>query len=658
MCKIGFISFFCCLCYWLQAQDIILSPRTANYDIKVELDVERKKIYGQEKIRWNNPSQDTIKALQFHLYHNAFRNSESTFYKERGFASFLDGKENECNWAWQEVEEIKDSEGNDLTAGIQYIQPDDDNKEDRTVINVPLQTPILPGASAEIDLKWTGKIPKIMPRTGYNKDYYFMVQWFPKLGVYEPKGMRYQEDKGAWNCHQYHSIGEYYADFGVYNVEISVPESYKLGASGVLQGDRLIGNKRTYTYQAKDVIDFAWTASPHFVEQKRQWKQVEIRLLTYPAHEHFGTRYLDAIEHSLEYLDKHVGTYPYTTLTIVDPPFHGVFSTGMEYPTLITVGSVCFLPEGIKTTETLAVHEFVHQYFMQMVATHEVEEPWMDEGMTTYYEGRIMDHYYGEHTATIDVLGVQCGNVAFNRWEFFKSDDKDVANGGYKSYEFKNGGYKENAYNKTAIWLRTLQGLIGEEVMDSLMMTYFDRWKFKHPSGKDFIAVANEVVQNHHGNAFGENLDWFFEQSLYGSDLCDYEVEEIKNRRLTQAAGFFDDLENCEPLGRFDGNNYEAKVTVRRNEPLYFPIEIRVTFEDGTEQLELWDGKARTKTFKYKGRGKVLSAELDPERKIHIDKNFLNNSLSTKQDKTGIRKYVSQLLLWVQNSMQTLSTLI
>ncbi len=645
-------------CFCAKAQtDSILSPRTANYDIKVELDIAQKKIYGQEKIVWKNPSQDTVKELQFHLYHNAFRNTESTFYKERGFASFLGGKQDECHWAWQEVQKIVDNEGNDLTKGIEYIHPDDDNEEDKTVIRVPLLKPVLPGGSTTVDLEWIGKIPKIMPRTGYNKEYYFMVQWFPKLGVYEPKGMRYAEE-GGWNCHQYHSIGEYYADFGVYNVEISVPKNYVVGASGELQQDTIQGNKKIYSYQANDVIDFAWTASPHFVEQRRQWNHVDIRLLTYPVHEHFGVRYLDAMEYSLEYMSKHVGAYPYTTLTIVDTPFHGIFSTGMEYPTLITVGSVCFLPKGVKTTETLAVHEFVHQYFMQMVATHEVEEPWMDEGMTTYYEGRIMDHYYGEQTATVDVLGFKCGNVVFNRWEFFGSENKDIADGSYKSYEFKEGGYKETSYNKTAIALRTLQGLIGENVMDTLMSTYFDRWKFKHPSGRDFIEVANEVVQKHHGDKFGENLDWFFDQVLYGSDLCDYEIESVHSRRLTKAAGYVDNLEDCAPVGRFDGDKYESKVTVRRNEPLHFPVDILVVFEDGTTVQEQWDGKARSKTFRYIGQDKVIAATVDPEQKIHIDKNFLNNSFTVNRNENGVRKYANQFLLWLQNSMQTLSVLI
>ena len=639
----------------------VLSPRIASYNIEVELDVDNKKLYGQQILHWKNPSMDTIFELQYHLYLNAFKNSESTFLREQSNFSLLNTDQDECVWSYVDVQKIVDEYGNDLKANMKYIQNDDGNEHDQTVLQVPLVKPVLPGESIKIDLDWVTKIPNVMPRTGYNKDYYFMVQWFPKVGVYEPAGMRYAKT-GQWNCHQYHSNGEYYSDFGNYKVDIIVPKDYIVGASGSLKKEMQNGEKKTYTYQINDVIDFAWTASPHFIEKRTKWKNVDIRLLCYPDHEHIAERYFSAIKNAFEYLNKHVGEYPYSTLTIVDPPFHGIFTSGMEYPTLITTLSVCFLPQGVKTTETIAIHELIHQYFMQMVATNEQEEPWMDEGLTTYYEGRILDFYYGSKTSTIDFMGIKVGNIEANRAGFFSISNPKIADNTYFAREFKHGGYGPVSYNKTAIWLRTLEGIVGIETMDKIMKTYFEKWKFKHPCALDFINVVNEVVQENHGNQFGESMNWFFDQVLYGSELCDYKIAAITHNEITERTGFFDDLVNCEIAtdenSEVNESEYVAKVILHRLGEVKMPIEVLIQFDDGSTVTESWDGMARSTEFSYKGTKKIECVEIDPDRKIYLDKNFLNNSLTTKPQRKSVRKYFSQFMGWVQNTMLSMSMLI
>ncbi len=655
--KITLFTFGLLICALGLSQNA-LSPRIASYDIQVELDADKKMLYGKQTLYWKNPSTDTIHELRYHLYHNAFKNSKTTFMKNQEFT--LPGlDENDCDWGYIDIHKIEDEYGNNLAEAMEYIQPDDGNEFDQTVLRVPLKQPVMPNATIKINLDWTGKLPKIKPRTGYNKDYHFMVQWFPKVGVYEPAGMRYAT-KGQWSCHQYHASGEYYADFGNYKVDITVPKNYKVGASGSLKKESENGDKKTFTYQIDDVIDFAWTASPHFVEKTTKWKNVDIRLLCYPDHEHVAERFFVATKNAFEYLDEHVGEYPYSTLTIVDPPIHGIFSSGMEYPTLITSLSFCFLPKGVKTVETLTVHEFIHQYFMQMVATNEQEEPWMDEGLTTYYEGRILDHYYGAKTSTVDFLGIRVGNIEANRAGFFSIENPKIADNTYYARQFKHGGYGPISYNKTAIWLRTLEGLVGIETMDKIMKTYFERWKFNHPCARDFISVVNEVVWDNHGNKFGENMDWFFDQVLYGSELCDYKVAEIDHQDIQGSAGFFDDLENCETnsVAESDQDIFKSKTVLHRLGEVKMPIEILVIFNDGSEVMETWDGQARSTEFSYIGTKKIQSVEIDPLRKIYIDKNFLNNSLTTKTQRKSVRKYYTQFMGWIQNTMQNLSVLI
>jgi len=640
------------LCSWGQA----LSPRIASYDIAARLDVEAHEISATETLYWKNPSADTVKTLQFHLYYNAFKNNQSTFMQGRNFPSFLqNGDDDACHWAWIDIDEMTDTSGNDLTQNMRFIQPEDGNDADQTVLEVTLENPVSPYDSTTIDMKWRSKIPNIAPRTGYNKEFYFMVQWFPKVGVYEPAGMRYATE-GQWNCHQYHASGEYYSDFGVYDVAITVPNNFEVGASGELVNVDTKGKEKTYRFKVEDVIDFGWTASPHFIVEKRKWKNTEISLLFYPGHDVcFVDRYFESLINALAFMDEHVGPYPYPTLTLVDVPIHGLFTGGMEYPTFISSTAFCFFPKGIRTPETLATHEFVHQYFMQMVATHEQEEPWMDEGFTTYFEGKILDHYLGEHTSTIDVLGFKTGNVEFNRWEYLASENPKIAESSRMARNYKHGGYGTIAYNKTAMWLQTLEGLIGEQTMTEIMKTYFNQWKFKHPCGDDFFAVVDTVVKKNHGNTFGENMSWFFDQVHFGSVMCDYAVASINNEIEQGRAGFFDSKTDCIN----EENNEEAvvsKVVLHRLEGMKLPVDVKVNFEDGSSVLEKWDGQDRSVEFNY--QVKIISAEVDPMRKIMMDKNFINNSLTTEVDSMGIWYYVNRWLTTVQRAMQGIASLV
>ena len=652
-----FLFFFTLVMHFSLNSQLVESPRIASYDINVKLDEIAKRLNANQVVYWKNISQNPVDELQFHLYYNAFKNSETTFNNGDGGIN-INLDENECRWGWTNVLSIIDEAGNELINGMKFIQPDDGNTKDQTVVTVPLKDPVAAGATISFKMEWEAQIPNIAPRTGYNKDYHFMVQWFPKLGVYEPAGMRYAKED-QWNCHQYHSTGEYYADFGNYNVKIDVPSNYVVGASGVLIKKQEATERSIWHFRADDVIDFAWTTSPKYVVQKDQWRDVDIKLYSYPDHAHIAERYFSTLKLAFEYLDDKVGRYPYPSLSVVDPPIHGLFTGGMEYPMLISSLSFCFFPQGIKTPETLVVHEFVHQYFMQMIASHEQEEPWMDEGITTYFEGRILDHYYGSFESTIDVLGVKIGNAEFNRAEFLGSENPKIADNTYKSREYIHGGYGTIAYNKTAMWLRTLEGLVGTETQDAIFKRYFERWKFKHPCASDFEDVVNEVVLERHGNEFGENMTWFFDQVLRGSENCDYKLAAIYNNTITEPAGYLSDTENCvvpsdDKTKNVTDEIYKSSVVIHRLGEVKLPIEVKVNFNDGTSVLEKWDGKRRSTEFNYQGTKKITSAEIDPERKIDLDSDFINNSLCVDACNTGIKKYFTKAILGIQHLMENL----
>ena len=633
-----------------------LSPRIANYDMDIHLDIDNKKILGKTKLSWRNISSSPMDKLYFHLYYNAFRNTESTFFTEGGVPEFLSGNiDDNCGWGWSNILSFKDENDRSISE-IKYVQPDDNNTNDKSVLEVSLIEPVLPGEMQSFYFNWEAKIPQTMPRTGYNKDYYFFAQWFPKVGVLEPAGMRFS-DEDKWNCHQYHSTGEYYSDFGVYNVNLTVPEDYTIAASGELLGQEKTDSLKTWRFRAEDVIDFTWTTSPHYVVQDTTYKDTRILLYTYPEKTFFVERYFETILFAMEYLDERLGTYPYSTLSIVDPPVHGMYTGGMEYPTLITSLTFCSFPHGFKTSETLVTHEYIHQYFMQMIATHEVEEPWMDEGITTYYENRILDAYMGERESFIDYMGVKIGSKEYNRGEFYASGLFSIADNTYKSYEFTDGGYKEIVYNKVAIWLQTLEGMIGQDIMDTIMKTYFQRWKFKHPCRYDFIDLVNEVVVEQLPETYPNGMDWFFDQVIYGTDICDYAVTNISNEEMRDKRGFLSDTDDCDVIENAS-ILYNCRISLQRLEGLQLPVEIEVTFQDGTNSMYKWDGQSRSHTIEIQSESQVISAEIDPNKKIYIDKNFINNSYVLEQDAHCLKGFLGKCVTSFMHTLEMITMLI
>jgi hypothetical protein len=605
------------------AQKQPLSNRIANYDIDVKLDVNKKTLTGKQTLYWKNTSTDNITELQFHAYLNAFKDKNSTFMKESGGQLRGDKleKEDKNNWGNISISSMKIRGGESIYSKIKFFQPDDLNENDKTVFKVQLPKPLKPNESIAIDIDFKAKLPKIFARTGFVNDYFLIAQWFPKIGIYESAGVRYAT-KGQWNCHQFHAHSEFYADFGVYRVNMTVPKEYVIGATGVFQNEKINADgTKTISYKAEDVHDFAWTASPKYVVSERQWKHVKIKAMMMPEHSGIAERYFQSAEVALAYFEKNLGRYPHPVLTLVGPPLAASGAFGMEYPTFITCGGVWGLPSGMRFPEIVTVHEFGHQYFQGILASNEFEESFLDEGFNQYYEGRIMDENYGKGSQ-INLLGFKVGDTESNRESYVGMKDPTISQSFRKSWEYPKGTYSILTYTKPATWLKTLENLIGRTTMDEIMQTYYIRWRFRHPSVKDFIEIVNEIVPKRLGNQFGENMDWYFEQVLYKSPSLDYSIQ-IKDS--------------------------QKEIQIERKGEMIIPTEILVKFEDGTEKTMLFDGKLSKKNLKFDKN--VAFAKIDPNQKILLDLNFINNSYAVNPNRTPFVKYAMKMMFWVQNLM-------
>jgi hypothetical protein len=441
-----------------------------------------------------------------------------------------------------------------------------------------------------------------------------------------------------------------------------VPKIYKVGAVGILQNEKQNSDgTKTLTFHAEDVIDFAWTASPRYKIAEAKWKNVKIKVFLQPEHYSQADRHINSAINALEYFDKYLGKYPYSNLTIVDPPLRGQGSGGMEYPTFITAGCFWGTPLGIKLTEVVVVHEFGHNYFMGMLATNEFEEAWMDEGFNTYYETRVMDKYYGKSTSSINLLGICAGDGEYIRAGYTGMSNPKVAPDFLNSWQYNDGGYNDITYSKTSAWMSTLEGLLGQKIMDEVMQTYFEKWKFKHPCGKDFIAVVNDVVHKEYGNKFGDNMNWFFDEVLYGTNICDYKLSYISVENIEMPQGVYDSLSAKKYYKPTSGQNnkpvYNSKVVIARLGEVIMPVEILVHVDNGKEILETWDGKDRTYDLIYNKPEKVVWAKVDPYNKIVMDVNRINNSYTTEPESTVVNKYFTKFLFWVENIMLSIGTL-
>lgn len=427
----------------LPAQLPTQSDRVVSYRIEATLHPSARMIQGRETITWRNESHQPVGDLWFHLYLNAYKNNRTTLMREAGPEEQRRKPLTKREWSWIDVEAIRTAEGEDLKPSMEFVRPDDANPDDETVMRVTLPAPVPPAGSVSVEVAWTGRFPEGFTARNQAKDDFFMgVQWFPKLGVFEEERVRGKgTGKWGWNCHQFHASSEFYADYGAYDVSLTFPSEYRgtaglpIGASGELVGeptDSADGKSLTVRYRVEDVHDFAWTADPDFVVERRTFEPerqpdaseeeriaralgrareeialspVKVTLLLQPEHADQADRHFRAVFAALYYFGLWYGRYPYPTLTVVDPPY-GSSAGGMEYPTLITGGTDWLLAKRRLDPEGVLVHEFGHQFWFGLVGNNEFEHAWLDEGFNTYSTSKVLEHVYGAERATVNVGGI------------------------------------------------------------------------------------------------------------------------------------------------------------------------------------------------------------------------------------------------------------
>ncbi|MGF7034469.1 hypothetical protein J2T17_005420 [Paenibacillus mucilaginosus] len=575
-----------------------LSGRIVEYHLTAEYDATGKMITGTSSITWTNPGSLPVSELYFHLYPNAFESKKSTFMRESG-GKLRSDVSKEGSFGSMTVSSIKLMGGSEaeLRGASEYVQPDDGNKDDRTLLRVPLPKPVEPGAKITLQTDFTVKLPQVFARMGYAGDFVMAGQWFPKIAVYEPQGTRGRTDEG-WNLHQYHGNSEFYADFGIFDVKLKLPADYKVAATGFPTKPPVDdGATKIHTFYADDVHDFAWSASPHFVYYEEPYATphlpgVRIKLYLDPKHEHLKARYMTAAKKALARYSEWYGTYPYSTLSVVVPPEDGNGAGGMEYPTLITAWGAGEENPSLEL-ERVVVHEIGHQFFYGMVASNEFEEAWLDEGFTSYIEDRLMEAEYGVRPNLLVESSYITSPEALkkNAW----------------SYD-GHSHYAENVYTRAKLVLKAMERQTGPETMNKIMRTYFQRWKFKHPTTADFQLAAEEVTKT--------SWQSFFDQYVYGDSMVDYAVGSISTRKLTENGQTY----------------YENSVVLRRQGGSVQGVPVRFHFTDGTRLDKTWEGGDSEVLIKLNHTSPLAWVSIDPQYTIVLENKRINSFMKTEVD--------------------------
>jgi hypothetical protein len=642
-----------------------LSPRNANYEITVRLDPEARTLEGSQVLTWRNIQADATDELWFHLYWNAWRNDQSTWMREARLLGREDawGEIREEDWSSLEVSGIHllgedEAETVDLGSSLRYESPDDGNPWDRTVLVATLPRAVPPGETVRVEMTWEARIPGFFARTGYRGDFYFFAHWFPKLAVFGPEG---------WNSHQFHVATEFFSDYGIYDVSMTVPADWVVGATG-LERDRRRNDDGTMThrYYEEDVHGFAWTTSPDFVVRTTRFEEpglspIDVRFLVQPEHLDQVDRHLDAARNAFKYYGTWYGDYPYGHVTIVDPAY-GSRAGGMEYPTLFTCGTRLFNPRGGKQPESVTVHEAGHQFWYGVVGNNEFEHAWLDEGLNTFSQIRTLEAAYPQLVwvnrylpapgyrgrRSPGLLAIRLPEFAIPR--FVERIDRYRANATADDLDRPTFRYlpyaaSDLSYSKTALWLATLERHIGWDALQRILKTLYDRHAFGHATPEDFFTIANEVS--------GQDLDWFFDQ-IRGSAWFDYAVDSVASvpldpEGLTERDG---KLVFVKPDDEEDDREavYRSEVVVRRHGDGYFPVEVVLVFEDGFEMRESWDGRARWRLFATERPARLSHASVDPEHRLLLDLRYANNSMTMKPGAGFVsKKWAAKWMVWLQD---------
>ena len=546
--KLGWLLFGVLSTLSIQAQPDRWQQRI-RYNMKVDMDVTTNRMKGISKIEYFNQSPDTLYRLFFHTYWNAFQPGSSMDVRSRELGKnklFESGRGSDgLDWDERVKDRISKLTPNEI--GYQRISQLTINgvpqklKDHETILEVILTKPVLPKSKINIDLQFEAQVPLQIRRSGRdNKEgiRYSMSQWYPKMVEYDYQG---------WNANPY-IAREFYGVWGDYDVQITIDKNYLVAAGGDLLNPQEtgfgypggeaakvpVGEKLTWKWQANNVHDFMWAADPTYKLITRNLSNGPLIRVVYKKVDSLEVnwqRLADSMVSAYPIIARTFGAYPYKTYTFIQGG-----DGGMEYPmaTLIKSASI-----------GTAIHEWMHSWFQMMMGTNESLYPWMDEGFTDYATNRVMAEMKRQ-------TGFYYNGSYRSYFALVRSGYEEPASTHSDHYN-TNYAYSVASYSKGAVFLAQLGYIVSDSVLDKILLSYYNTWRFKHPNPNDFIRIAEKES--------GMELDWYKEYWINSTKTIDYAIGDIN-----LVAG-------------------KAMVNLRRVGKMPMPVDVLVTYKDGTQEL-------------------------------------------------------------------------
>jgi len=549
-----------------------------DYKIKAVLDVTTNIVKGIEEIVYTNNSPDTLRKVYFHMYWNAFQPNSSMDIRSRelgkNLLNFKRGSITASNATMlgQEASQDWDRRVRDR---IQKLAPTEigyqrisqiliNGKaqnliEHETILEVQLIQAIAPKTSIKMNLQFEAQVPVQIRRSGRDNAEgirYSMSQWYPKMVEYDYQG---------WNANAY-IAREFHGVWGNYEVSLSLDKTYMVAATGVLQNPNAIADKfgnLTWNFTGKNIHDFMWAADnkyKHLSKEVRKGLTLHVYFKENNASSDSAwANILWAAEKALPYMEKKYGAYPYPQYSFIQGG-----DGGMEYG----MGTLLKGP-----SLGTAFHEWMHTWYQHILATNESLFPWMDEGFTSFAEDDIT-YWYNNNYATlspyinekekarlkaeIENAKTQLPAIQFGNYTGYltlaKSGVEEPMSTHSDHYNY-NYSYSSAAYTKGATFLGLLGYIVTDSVRDAILLNYYNTWKFKHPNANDFTRVAEKTS--------GIQLQWLKEYWMNSTKTIDYGLNNIE----------------------VSANNANAIISIQRNGKFPMPIEVLVTYKDGSSEL-------------------------------------------------------------------------
>jgi hypothetical protein len=602
------------------AEDVV------DYTLRASLDPRAHTVHGEGSIRFRNTSAVAVRELWLHLYLNAFKNERSAFLREPAAGSRGSGLP--TDWGTIDLRALSlrgpDGAVADLLPALELKRPLADgageraaSDEDETDARVPLPREVAPGDMITLDVAWDDKLPTVLERTGYSGSFHMIGQWFPKIARLEPDG--------TWAHFPFHHLAEFYADFGMYDVTLDVPEGFTIGATGPVVEARREQGRVIERHVQGDIHDFAWTAWDRFDSREATVDGVRVRCLYPRGFDRDAEIELAAVGFALPYFGAHYGAYPYPVLTLVHPPEAAAEAGGMEYPTLITTGGPWHGDPFTRIIELVTVHELGHQWFYGLLASNESLWPFLDEGLNSYAEADVLRAMHDQRSL-IDLPGLA---VSDHAWQAFVANayahDAPVAQA---ASAFPTGRqYGALVYSRTAAILETLHRVYGDAAMTASLGSYARLYRFDHPGPESLIGSFEAGM--------GGDAAATLRRALFDRGWVDYAVTEVVSHAEAPARGIFDrdgQRETVKEAGKgAPGGNVEGWVLVERKGTLTFPVEVELRLAGGERQRVSWDGRGSSVRIPYHGHAALEAAVVDPDHAVLLDDDLTNNQ-STARD--------------------------